>query len=86
MTKGLKVDENCPPWTPRPASAEEEVELQKIREMQETILSHMGSRSMSSITSKDMQHVLIKNFGAGWCDALATYQTAINAMDQGVRA
>tara|TARA_R110002060_G_C2122201_1_gene98767 strand:+ start:574 stop:870 length:297 start_codon:yes stop_codon:yes gene_type:complete len=61
------------------------LQLKKIRDMQEVIRRHMGSRSMSSITSKDMQDVLTQNFGSGWVDALATYQSAINAMDQGVR-
>lgn len=85
MAKNLKLDENCPAWTPRPASTEEEAELKKIRDMQEVIRRHMSSRSMSSITSKDMQDVLTQNFGSGWVDALATYQSAINAMDQGIR-
>ena len=85
MAKNLKVDENRPAWTPRPASTEEEAELKKIRDMQEVIRCHMGSRSMNSITSKDMQDVLTQNFGNSWVDALATYQSAINAMDQGVR-
>jgi hypothetical protein len=81
-----KLDENCPPWTPRGASAAEDEEVTKIKDMQELIRRHMGSRSMSSINSRDMRDILVNNFGGGWSDALPRYQHAVNAMDQGVPA
>ncbi|CZT49523.1 uncharacterized protein RSE6_10384 [Rhynchosporium secalis] len=85
MAKSLKLDDNCPPWTPLPASMEEEKQVQDIRDMQELIRHQMGSRSMSTITSQDMQDVLVQNFASAWSAKLQTYQDAVNAMDQGVR-
>jgi hypothetical protein len=86
MAAQLKLDENCPLWTPREASAGEEAELRNIRDMQGHIRRHMGSRSMSSITTQDMQTVLTANFAATWSQELPYYQYAVNSMDQGVRA
>ncbi|KAL2071196.1 hypothetical protein VTL71DRAFT_12431 [Oculimacula yallundae] len=85
MAKSRKLDENCPSWTPRPASAEEEKEIKNIRDMQELIKRHMGPRSMGTITSMDMKEVLEKNFVGECIDKLQTYYDALNAMDQGVR-
>lgn len=86
MARQLKLDENCPPWTPREASATEKERLNKVRAMQELIRRHMGTRSVSTINTNDMRDILVKNFGAGWTEALSVYQNAINAMDQGVPA
>jgi hypothetical protein len=86
LTAMQKLDENCPAWSPRQASATEEEDVRKIKDMQERILRYMGSRSMDSITSQDMSKILVQSFGRGWDDALPIYQNAINAMDQGVRA
>jgi hypothetical protein len=80
----LRLDENCPPWTPREALAAEEAELRKISNMQGHIRRHMGSRNMSSISSRDMQVILTANFAATWSQELPYYQYAVNAMDQGV--
>lgn len=85
VATSLNLDENCPAWTPRAASAAEQAEVRKIRDMQGLIRSHMGSRSMSSITTRDMQAILTANFADTWVDEFPYYQTAINAMDQGVR-
>lgn len=84
MATGLKLDVDCPPWTPRAPSPEEEVEVTKIRNMQHLITSHMGARGVQSITPADMQQILVSNFGAEWVGALGVYQTALSAMDQGV--
>jgi hypothetical protein len=85
MAKSMELDENCPPWTPREASAVEEAEIKRIRDMQGLIRRHMGSRSMSSINARDMQAILTKNLGSSWVEAVPYYQNAVNAMDQGVR-
>ena len=85
LAHSLKMDENCPPWTPREASAEETGELQEIKELQDRIRAHMGSRSMKDLKTSDMQAVLT-SFGASWTEMMPRYQSAINAMDQGVRA
>lgn len=79
-----KAGTNCPPWTPREASVEEQQELKKTRDMQDLIRRHMGSRSMRSVNSDDMQAILVDNFGARWSEELQYYQDAINSMDQGV--
>lgn len=84
MAAHTKSGEPSRPWTPREASAEEMAVLKEIRDMQDVIRGHMGSRSLRTISTKDMQEILVNNFGANWSVALATYQTAINAMDQGV--
>lgn len=83
LAQGLQLDENCPEWTPRPASAAEEKEIQEIRDMQELIKRHMGSRSISTIDVKDMQEVLVKNFASELSVKMQTYHEAVNAMDQG---
>lgn len=70
--------------TPRAASPEELAELQQIRDMQDLIRRHMGSRDMSTISSQDMGDILTENFAADWSEKLLIYQIAANAMDQGV--
>lgn len=56
--------------------------------MQALIRRHMGSRSMSSIGSGDMQAVLSNNFkgvsSEMLSEMLSCYTLALNAMDQGV--
>ncbi|CZR53953.1 uncharacterized protein PAC_03836 [Phialocephala subalpina] len=86
MNARMKYDENCPPWTPREASADEVTEIGQIRDMQEKIRNHMGRRNPSSISTKDMTDILIANFGDRWSEVVQTYQSAVNAMDQGVPA
>ncbi|TAQ86742.1 hypothetical protein B7494_g4946 [Chlorociboria aeruginascens] len=85
MSKSCQLDQNFPPsqWTPREASPEEEKELKKIREMQETIRRHMGSRGVKDITSQDMTDILGKNSGANLDEALQRYMNAVNTMDRG---
>ncbi|EKD20833.1 uncharacterized protein L3040_000938 [Drepanopeziza brunnea f. sp. 'multigermtubi'] len=84
FAKGLKLDENCPPWTPRPASVKEEQEVREIKEMQELIKRHMGSRSMSTIGTKDMTDFLAKYFPRDFSAKMQTFTAATNAMDQDV--
>ena len=86
MARKLKLDENCPPWTPREPSATEKEQLSKVRAMQELIRRHMGSRSMSTINTNDMKEILEKKSSIGVVEALPIYLDAINAMDQGVPA
>jgi hypothetical protein len=50
--------------------------------MQDLIRRQLGGRKEP--TSKDMQCIL-QSFGAEWSEKLAVYQTAVNAMDQGVK-
>ncbi len=85
MIVSQRLDEGCPYRAPRPPTADEEAGLKGIRAMQELVKNHMGSRCMSSIKSSDMAEVLSKNFNSSWVEALPLYQSAINAMDQGVR-
>ena len=84
MSSNLQLDVDCPPWTPREPSPEEDLEVTKIRNMQALITSHMGAQGVKKITSADMQQILVNNFGSQWVGALGVYQTALNAMDQGV--
>ncbi|RYP70732.1 hypothetical protein DL771_005227 [Monosporascus sp. 5C6A] len=84
MAKSMGYDENCPPWTPREPSATEAQKIKEIRDMQETIRRHMGSRGVSNITSGDMREILVSNFGNRWSQVMKVYQDAVNAMDQGV--
>jgi hypothetical protein len=79
-----KLDNNCPPWTPRPASAKEKQAIAKIQDMQGIITRHMGTRGVANISTRDMTEILIKNFGAGWSGAMPIYQNALNAMNQNV--
>ncbi|KAI0836738.1 hypothetical protein F5Y06DRAFT_273248 [Hypoxylon sp. FL0890] len=81
----MKLDQNCPPWTPREASEAEAKEVEKVIAMQETIRRHMGSRGVREVTSNDMRDILVNNFGNQWSEMLHTYQTAVNSMDRGVR-
>ncbi|KAI1138887.1 hypothetical protein F5Y05DRAFT_354277 [Hypoxylon sp. FL0543] len=81
---GLKLDENCPPWTPREPSAAEVKELEEIRAMQDVIRSHMGARGVEDVSMDDMRDILVENFGNQWSAKLQTYQDALNSMDRGV--
>jgi hypothetical protein len=76
-----KLDDSSLPWSPRPASETEKQTLQEVQDMQELIRKHLGSQKEP--TSRDMQAILT-TFGPNWVDKLKVYQTAINAMDQGV--
>ena len=51
-----KLDENCPPWTPRAASVaeEEEEELRKVRDSQNINLRHMDPRNLG-----EFAHLLV---------------------------
>ncbi len=77
-------DLDCPAWTPREPSQLEQRRLSGVRDMQQRILRHMGSRSMRTISTKDMQAILVSNFGNEWAVAMPLYQEALNYMDQGV--
>ncbi|KAK6065110.1 hypothetical protein SCUP515_11417 [Seiridium cupressi] len=85
MTTSLKLDENCPSWTPRPASPEEAKEVEEIRSMQDIIRKHMGPRGLKNIGTGDMQQILVKNFSDRWSEVIGVYQNAVNSLDQGVR-
>lgn len=75
------VDIGAPAQTPRPASAEETIQIQEVRDMQAAISRHMHGRKDPS--SKDMQAILT-SFGPDWPTMLPIYQLAVNTMDQGV--
>lgn len=83
----LKLEDNCPSstWTPREASAEEEKQVAEVRDMQEKIRQHMGSRGMdNTVTRKDMADILVANFGSRWEEMIGVCKDALGAMDQGV--
>lgn len=84
LSTSMKVDENCPPWTPREPSAVEANELEEIRTMQDVIRSHMGARGVNDISTNDMREILVENFGNQWSAKLQTYQHALNSMDRGI--
>lgn len=69
------------PWSPRPADETETKKLQEVRDMQDLIRRHLADRKQP--TAMDMQCIL-QSFGEKWSEKLAVYQTAVNAMDQGV--
>lgn len=75
------LDDSSLPWSPRPANETEREKLEEVRDMQDLIRRHLGGRREP--TSKDMQAIL-QSYGAQWSEKLAVYQTAVNAMDQGV--
>ncbi|KAI1092948.1 hypothetical protein F5B19DRAFT_452383 [Rostrohypoxylon terebratum] len=85
MARGSKWDENCPPLNVRRPSDAEAEELRAIRQMQETIRQHMGSRGVEDVTSNDMRDILVKHFGPRWPDMMQVYQHALNSMDRNVR-
>ncbi|KAI1211881.1 uncharacterized protein F4807DRAFT_416713 [Annulohypoxylon truncatum] len=85
MARARKFDENCPPRNVRRPSHAEAGEIKKIRDMQETIRQHMGSRGVEDVSSNDMRDILINNFGNRWVEGLEIYNHALNSMDRNVR-
>ena len=84
--RGLNLDRDCPPssWAPRPASAAEQRQVQEVRDMQAAIKRHLGARGTADISPADMQQVLLQTHGDRWAEGVKVYQTALNALDQGV--
>lgn len=76
-----QLDEGLPSRSPRPANDAEKEKLQRVRDMQAAIKSHLGSRKEPTV--QDMQAVLA-GMGQDWDTSLPIYQLAVNTMDQGV--
>ena len=65
----------------RPATSEEQAQINQVREMQAKIRERVGAgRSPGS----DVMKAILTEYGAGWDEMLPIYQLAVNTMDQGV--
>ncbi|KAI9926370.1 hypothetical protein ASPWEDRAFT_176660 [Aspergillus wentii DTO 134E9] len=78
-----QYDEDTPTWSPTPATTAENEKVQEIREMQDFIVSRVGPGKQPD---KDEMRGILTAFGANWAEKLGVYQTALNALDQGVHA
>lgn len=86
--KSHNLDDDCPAWTPREASEEEESDLEWIAHMQTIIKHYMHAhkRKLSSIDNDDMIVILESVIGiAGWDleDEKKYYIAALNSLDMG---
>lgn len=73
-------------WAPRAPSPFEETGLATIRNMQDCIRRHLGSRDIRSIQATDSGQILAGFSGNGCSPAsdLPIYNLALNAMDHGI--
>lgn len=78
------LDESCPPWTPRKASAEEEKEVEEIRKIQKLVKEYAGGGRARDLSHNETTDILKKSFGDRWAEMVPRYQVAVNTMDQGV--
>lgn len=75
------LDVGSPRWAPRAPSAEEETELEKVREIKQRVAGQLGGRQ--DVETKDIKDVLM-GMGGNWVDNLGALQAAVNSTDQGV--
>ena len=74
-------DVGSPRFTPRAPSAEEEVELGKVRDMEQRVAGQLGGRK--DVETKDIKDILM-GMGGDWVNDLGALQNAMNRTDQGV--
>ncbi|KAI1097539.1 hypothetical protein F4804DRAFT_327346 [Jackrogersella minutella] len=83
--RSRKLDKNYPPRNPREPSEAEAREVGKLKDLQERIRRYMGSRPVSDINGPDTMAILVDAFGDRWVDGIMDFQTALKAMEQGMR-
>lgn len=76
-----QLDLGSPRWTPRTPSKEEEIELNKVKDMQQHLARQLGQGK--DVETKDIKETL-SSMGGNWVDNLGALETAMNATDQGV--
>ena len=75
------LDIGSPRWAPRAPNAEEEVELGKVRNMQQRVANQLGGRK--AVETEDIKDILM-GMGENWADNLGALEAAMNGTDQGV--
>lgn len=73
-------DAGIPRWTPRPPSAEEQAQMDKVKSMKARVTAQMGERK--EVESKDIKDILT-TMGGDWGSNLGALQDAMNSRDQG---
>lgn len=77
------LDVGSPRWTPRAPNADEQVELAKVRDMQENIARQMQGRQ--DLDNSDLRQVLM-GMGDSWAENLPMLETAVNSTHQNVQS
>ena len=72
------LDIGCPRWTPRGPNAEEEVELEKVKAMQQRAADYLGDRK--GFHARDLKEIL-SGMGGNWVENLPTLEAALNGME-----
>ena len=75
------LDVGSPRWTPRSPNSEEEVDLEKVKDMKQRFASQLGGRQ--EVETKDIKDILV-GMGGNWADNLGVLESAVNGTNQGV--
>lgn len=74
-------DAGSPRWAPRAPNGEEEIELGKVRDIQQRLTGQLRERKNAE--TKDIKDILLK-MGENWSENLGVLQAAMNGTNQGV--
>ncbi len=75
------MDVGAPTYDPRPATPDEQICIDQVREMQAKVRGRLGNRLEPA---KDDMMAILMQYGANWDQMLSTYTVAVNTMNQGV--
>ncbi|KAL8974955.1 MAG: hypothetical protein Q9197_000796 [Variospora fuerteventurae] len=81
-TASMHMDAGAPCYAPRGPSAEEEAELNEVRNMQQRLSEQMGGRSGGDFESSDIKEMIMR-MGGDWDTNLGALETAVNNTVQG---
>lgn len=76
------MDADAPRYAPRGPSAEEEAELNEVRNMQQRLSEQMGVRSGGDVESSDIKEMIMR-MGGDWDTNLGALEVAVNNTVQG---
>ncbi|KAI4150658.1 MAG: hypothetical protein LQ341_001059, partial [Variospora aurantia] len=81
-TASMHMDADAPRYAPRGPSAEEEAELNEVRNMQQRLSEQMGVRSGGDVESSDIKEMIMR-MGGDWDTNLGALEVAVNNTVQG---